>query len=997
MSYATLTTRPLSQVCDTCNIILHLVHVHSLFYSVDKIVTGSLEGTLRIYAPQAQSAFRRRRKRHAEDGKDGDDGGKEDEALTSLSAAAASNSTGVLYEERTGSPILQVLSGRLYLPASRTGMSSPKGELPLALAILHPHKLVICSVQREAGVGVTCTRVTEHAFSSTGPHFTAANMALLPVARMAAQAQAYAFGAPVLDSIAVQSLDGQICIYEGSRFVSRTAVPGILLPAPLACLPQQGMLAALTSDMVLHGYAQAGLQEAKAAAGGGSGSTVPPAPPPAWSVNLGEHSHFIMAGSVWKGTAGMVGGGGQSSDIVVLGARTMFVLSHTSSVSTRGVPLVPTMRLQRRLGFTPRAACLASAEGQHNILLASPKGVLHAFRESSLVWAARLPFIPCSLSLGTYGSTPGLLTVLSPTGAVAVVYMGTEPPAPGARLAGGHKPTTVAEYMRMQSETVTLQAAIKSARESAGGDGSARGGQGGEVLALAAHVPDRADAPGATKAGVQLPSNAPVEAVHAVHISGHGVSPLSPGGDWERWEDSEEEMEERRRGGTGKGAAGGGTGFVATIKLNLLLTEVSNGLALRNVSISCHAPAWTALPISLRSMVIPWVGRGTGAAGGEEQGTVVYLPIKARRAGMPTNEPLTVTVSYTPVGPVPDGGSSGTLSVAPTLRVLTLAVPLPTCLGMRVQPPVKTATYKLTVDINRPTAPALSSLFSDLLQGQPESHTPAESIAAAEGTAAAVLSLAFSCGGDVTLLTSKSAGRIRVQSGTLEGLLPGVHALCGRLASHADSQQGQGGETAGPLVVSTADALPMADVGQIIDEHLSARLALVKAHALLADRAQEYRLVAKRLLVRFKDRNPAPLGGLDVLLEAAAQHVQAAGQAVEECKHDLIASSGRLTSAVRLLRLLLPMKYPHLCTPPSPSLPLLLSALPATVADGPEGGWEETTEAALSDLLKGSTGGGQGSSVRPSSLSLPEDSARLKRVLGVLVDRLGKGWAPALA
>ncbi len=46
-----------------------------------------------------------------------------------------------------------------------------------------------------------------------------------------------------------------------------------------------------------------------------------------------------------------------------------------------------------------------------------------------------------------------------------------------------------------------------------------------------------------------------------------------------------------------------------------------------------------------------------------------------------------------------------------------------------------------------------------------------------------------------------------------------------------------------------------------------ARRALAKAYSALNDRAHEYRLVTKRLLGRFKDRAPAPLNRLDILLE----------------------------------------------------------------------------------------------------------------------------------
>ena len=51
------------------------------------------------------------------------------------------------------------------------------------------------------------------------------------------------------------------------------------------------------------------------------------------------------------------------------------------------------------------------------------------------------------------------------------------------------------------------------------------------------------------------------------------------------------------------------------------------------------------------------------------------------------------------------------------------------------------------------------------------------------------------------------------------------------------------------------------------------RQNLLRAASELNDRAHQYRLVEKRLLVRFKDRNPAPLNNLDVLLQSTHEQL----------------------------------------------------------------------------------------------------------------------------
>jgi hypothetical protein len=64
----------------------------------------------------------------------------------------------------------------------------------------------------------------------------------------------------------------------------------------------------------------------------------------------------------------------------------------------------------------------------------------------------------------------------------------------------------------------------------------------------------------------------------------------------------------------------------------------------------------------------------------------------------------------------------------------------------------------------------------------------------------------------------------------------------------------------------------------------------------LAQRAHQFRSIQKRLLVRFKDRNPAPLQHLDVLLEGTFQQLNALGTLMEACQKDLKGAADRLSA-----------------------------------------------------------------------------------------------------
>lgn len=60
--------------------------------------------------------------------------------------------------------------------------------------------------------------------------------------------------------------------------------------------------------------------------------------------------------------------------------------------------------------------------------------------------------------------------------------------------------------------------------------------------------------------------------------------------------------------------------------------------------------------------------------------------------------------------------------------------------------------------------------------------------------------------------------------------------------------------------------MPLEEMWASMERHWQARQAVVATQTALAERAQQHRAVQKRLLMRFKDRQPASLAHLDLLL-----------------------------------------------------------------------------------------------------------------------------------
>ena len=68
-------------------------------------------------------------------------------------------------------------------------------------------------------------------------------------------------------------------------------------------------------------------------------------------------------------------------------------------------------------------------------------------------------------------------------------------------------------------------------------------------------------------------------------------------------------------------------------------------------------------------------------------------------------------------------------------------------------------------------------------------------------------------------------------------------------------------------LVKCTDPLPLEQYFNTITAHFQTRQRIALLSAQLNDAAHQYRMVEKRLLVRYKDRNPTPLSGLDSLMK----------------------------------------------------------------------------------------------------------------------------------
>ncbi|XP_041798162.1 protein PTHB1 isoform X2 [Chelmon rostratus] len=312
-------------------------------------------------------------------------------------------------------------------------------------------------------------------------------------------------------------------------------------------------------------------------------------------------------------------------------------------------------------------------------------------------------------------------------------------------------------------------------------------------------------------------------------------------------------------------------------------------------------------------------------------------------------------------------------------RVLQSRFSLPLALVCVPSSPAKTTKFKITVDTNQ--APVdLTSIFTEFS-------------AKSEDKDGNSLAFQFLSGAKVTVLASKTSQRYRIQSDSFEDMWLVVKELVQRFDRHFSKLGVK------DFKKSFSGPLPLQEYFLSVDHHFQLRVSAQQYQDLLSERAVQFRAIQRRLLTRFKDKTPAPLQNLDTLLDATYSQVMALAEAAEENRALLEEAFVRLRSATHLLVLLLSLWQG--LTPDQTAI--LEATLLPLLQDTPQLGWEESCDAAVSHLLRSCLSRStkdQATSLAQAGgpvLGLPHDTARLKKHITLLCDRIGKGGRLTLA
>lgn len=287
-------------------------------------------------------------------------------------------------------------------------------------------------------------------------------------------------------------------------------------------------------------------------------------------------------------------------------------------------------------------------------------------------------------------------------------------------------------------------------------------------------------------------------------------------------------------------------------------------------------------------------------------------------------------------------------------RTATTSFELPffqACYQVKLQ---KEADYKITIGIKDPVS-GLSEIFPDFNMETPNA-----------------LSVKYFDGSHCTAILGKSGERCRLQGSSFHSLWLMTSQFITRL-----SRQN----------LSFDEALPLQDFFSTIDKHFESRKNVQQCEQDLGKLTEQYTAIEKRLLVRFKDKNPAALNNLDYLLQLIHSQVAAAADNLEQAQQELLITAQQLSCCVSLILELLRMRFDL----DDKNIEIMSSIISPHIQNY-DCGWEECTNAALTCLLRTKLAkSAKETGAAQTDLLMPANTEKLKKHLTIVFDRISKG------
>lgn len=295
-------------------------------------------------------------------------------------------------------------------------------------------------------------------------------------------------------------------------------------------------------------------------------------------------------------------------------------------------------------------------------------------------------------------------------------------------------------------------------------------------------------------------------------------------------------------------------------------------------------------------------------------------------------------------------------------RTLSRISTLPITLVLEGCAVEKENRHKITVSTNQPPV-GISTLFSEYA-----SISSPNAIAfkgASENT--------------VTILLAKSSERYRLQSDSFTTLSLAVEQLILRLRNYYSNKS--------DYKISFSGALPANEVLEYVNAHFKVKKGVNELQASLSQLSGQFRLIQKRLIAKYKAKNPTSLKSLELLLNDTDADILETTEKLEIEMENLSKSQTDLACAVHLVKQLV-----GLLDIDNELLSVINSAFCTMVYELDSQSWEDVTDASLCYLLRTSLAKTEKDKLRAPHTSFDEveDLTKLEKHWSQVLERLPK-------
>ncbi|KAK9738823.1 PTHB1 N-terminus [Popillia japonica] len=261
-------------------------------------------------------------------------------------------------------------------------------------------------------------------------------------------------------------------------------------------------------------------------------------------------------------------------------------------------------------------------------------------------------------------------------------------------------------------------------------------------------------------------------------------------------------------------------------------------------------------------------------------------------------------------------------------RVCFKTATLPLRLVYESCPPLKDNKHKITLNLNETSVP-LIELFSEFVGVNSLSST----------SNAIGLKYFAPDSPPVTILAAKSSKRYRLQSDELVCLNLLVEEVIRRLKDYYANRKS--------FTITYSAQLPIDECVKYVKDHFEIAQEMTSLQDELNLLSTQHRLIQKRLITKFKQKNPTPLNHLDILLEKTYDDITNVLNKVQDKRNSLRNAQIKLSCILNLLKMLI-----NLIDENGKNMEMIDATFLSHVYDYEDQNWEDTIDAALCFLLR---------------------------------------------